>query len=138
MAVMASNGHSNGHGNGHGYGAIGGEATPQGVTQELVGRVFTTSTAFRWAVLLLFAVFVAGIVGGTINNSGGSISPPLVGDANGDGKVDGADIISVVNNFGHTVATQGGPTDGDDATVASTPVHAKNSKYVNGVEFLYL
>ena len=60
----------------------------------------------------------------TINNSGGSISPPLVGDANGDGKVDGADIISVVNNFGHTVATQGGPIDSDDATVASTPVHA--------------
>ncbi len=59
---MASNGHSNGHNAPHGYGAIGGEATEQGVTQELVGRVFTTSPAFMLTMLVLGVLFVLGIV----------------------------------------------------------------------------
>ena len=63
---MANNGHNNGHANGHGgshgYGVIGGEATEQEVTQQLVGRVFTTSQAFMVAVLVLGVLFVLGIV----------------------------------------------------------------------------
>ncbi len=59
---MANNGHTNGHSASHGYGAIGGEATEQGVTQELVGRVFTTSPAFVFALLVLGVLFVLGIV----------------------------------------------------------------------------
>ena len=72
---MANNGHSNGHANGHSaahrYGAIGGEATEQGVTQELVGRVFTTSTAFMGSVLVLALLFVLGVIAFVIKSGDG-------------------------------------------------------------------
>ena len=68
---MASNGHSSGHNAPHGYGAIGGEATEQGVTQELVGRVFTTSTAFMVTMLVFGVLFVLGIVAFIVKASDG-------------------------------------------------------------------
>ena len=59
---MADNGHTNGHTAAHGYGAIGGEATEQGVTRDLVGRVFTMSLSYRVALNVLGALFTAGII----------------------------------------------------------------------------